>query len=320
MTSAVSSRTLKEKVVHLVLHKERDIILCHMRRFRFELELEMNRISGIESFFLISDLGRQQSDAVHIRSMLPIPLGRTATLYILIEVCVNHIVYIAGRLDHSMLQQDSMIAKVLNTLHIMTNEEDCSALALGNVFHLTYRFLLELGVAYGKDFVHDKDLGFEEGSYGETKADSHTGGITFDWGVNISLAAGEIDDLVQLGLDLGAAHAQDSSVHEDILPAGHLAMEACADFEEGANTTMGTDSAGGGAGDAGEEFKKCRFAGTVLADDTDDIALLDLEVDIAKRPDVVRVTLRGTVVGLADFEIRVLFAEDVGDPKSSYVM
>ena len=202
----------------------------------------------------------------------------------------------------------------------MTNEEDCSALALGDVFHLTYRFLLELGIADGEDFVHDEDLGFEEGCYGEAQTDSHTRAIALNRGVDISLTTGEVNDLIQLGLDLCAAHAQDSSVHEDILPSRHLAMEAGADFEQGADTAMGTNSASGRTCDAGEEFEEGGFTGTVLTDDADDVALFDLEVDVAEGPDVLGGALRGTVVGLADLEVRVFLAEDVGNPKSSYVM
>ena len=213
-----------------------------------------------------------------------------------------------------------MMTKIFHRLHIMTHEEDGAAFALGDVFHLADGFFLELGVTDGEDFVHDENLGFDEGSYGEAQADRHSGGVTFDRGVNISLAAGEIDDLVQLGLDLITRHAEDSAVHEDILPPRHLAMEACANFQEGTNTTVGTDSAGSRTGDAGEEFEQSRFAGAVLADDADDVALLDLEVDVAERPDVLGVALGGTVVGLADLEIRVLFAENVGDPEAADIV
>ena len=83
---------------------------------------------------------------------------------------------------------------------------------------------------------------------------------------------------------------------------------------------MGTDGTGGWACDAAQEFQEGRFAGTVLANDAYDVALLDLEVDIAERPDVVRGALGGTVVGLADLEIRILFAEDVGDPEAADIV
>ena len=193
-------------------------------------------------------------------------------------------------------------------------------MTLGDVFHLADGFLLELGIADGEDFVHDKDLRVQEGSYGEAQTDSHTGGITFDRGVDIAFTTGEIDDLVQFGLDLITGHAEDGAVHEDILPTRHLAMEAGADLQEGTNTTVGTDSAGRRTGDAGEEFEQSGFAGAVLADDADDVALLDLEVDIPQRPDIVRVAFGGTIVGLADLEIRILFAEDVGDPEAADVV
>ena len=48
--------------------------------------------------------------------------------------------------------------------------------------------------------------------------------------------------------------------------------------------------------------------------------MVDLEVDIAERPDVFGGTLRGTVVGLTDLEVRVLLAEDVGDPEATDVV
>ena len=83
---------------------------------------------------------------------------------------------------------------------------------------------------------------------------------------------------------------------------------------------MGTDSAGRRAGDAGKELEQSGFAGTVLADDANDVALLDLEIDVAQRPDVLGVALGGTVVGLADLEIWVLFAEDVGNPEAADIV
>lgn len=202
----------------------------------------------------------------------------------------------------------------------MAHKKHCSSFALGDVLHLADGFLLELGIADGEDFVHDEDLGIEVGRHGEAQTDHHTRTITFHRGVDIAFATGEVDNLIQFGLDLAFGHAQDGAIHEDILPARHLRVKARTDFQEGTNTAMGTDSAGSRTGDAGEEFQEGRFASTVLADDADDIALLDIEGDIAERPDVLGVALAGAVVGLADLEIRVLFAEDVGDPEAADIV
>ena len=202
----------------------------------------------------------------------------------------------------------------------MTNEEDGAALALGDVFHLADGFLLELGIADSKDFVNDEDLGFQESRDGEAQTDGHTGGITLDRGIDIAFTTGEIDDLIQFGLDLIAGHAEDSAVHEDILPTGHLAMEAGADFKQRAYTAMGSYGPRCRSRHPAQQFEQSGFAGAVLADDANDVALLDLEIDVAQRPDVLGVALGGTVVGLADLEIWVLFAEDVGDPEAADVV
>ena len=97
-------------------------------------------------------------------------------------------------------------------------------------------------------------------------------------------------------------------------------MEAGADFQEGAYTAVGTDGTGGGACDAGEELEEGGFAGTVLTDDANDVALLDLEVDVAEGPDVFGGAFGGTVVGLADLEIRILFAKNIRYPKATDVV
>ena len=185
--------------------------------------------------------------------------------------------------------------------HIMTNEKDCSALALGDVFHLAYRFLLELRIADGEDFVHHQYLRLQERSHRKPQPHRHTRAITLDRRVDIPFAAAEVDDLIQFALYLCAGHAEDGAVHEDIFPTRHLTMEACADFQQRTDTAMRTDSAGGRACDAAQQFKKCGFAGTVLADDADDVALLDLEVDIPQRPDVFGGAFRGSIIDFPNF-------------------
>ena len=139
-----------------------------------------------------------------------------------------------------------MIAQCSYRTHIMTYEKDGAALALAHVFHLTDGFFLELCIADGEDFVHYQYLRLQESRYGEAQTDSHTRAITFHRGVDISLTAGEIDDLVQLGLYLVPAHAEDGAVHEDILPTRHLPVESCADLQEASNSAMGSYGPSGG--------------------------------------------------------------------------
>ena len=97
-------------------------------------------------------------------------------------------------------------------------------------------------------------------------------------------------------------------------------METRTDLQEASDTAPSADTSHGRASDLTEELQERRFASAVLADDADDVALLDLEVDIAERPDIVGVGLRGAVVDRADLQVGVLAAEDGGLPPAVEVM
>ena len=48
--------------------------------------------------------------------------------------------------------------------------------------------------------------------------------------------------------------------------------------------------------------------------------MLNLEVDVAKRPDVFGGTLGGTIVGFADLQVRIFVMQDIRDPESPNIM
>lgn len=158
------------------------------------------------------------------------------------------------------------------------------------------------------------------GGDGEAKTDGHAAGVAFHWGVEVALAAREVDDLVKFSRDLGFAHAHDGAVHVDILSASELRVEACADFQQGGDPATGTDGAGSWGGDTRQELQQGAFAGTVLADDANDVALLYLEVDVTQCPYVFGVTFGGTVVGLANLEVWVFMTQDSGLPPTVEVV
>ena len=202
----------------------------------------------------------------------------------------------------------------------MAHEQHGSAFAFGDVLHLADGFLLELGVADGQDLVNHQDLGIEVSCNSEAQTDHHTATIALNRGIQIPLAAREIHDLVELGGDLTFGHTQDSAVHVDILPTRHLLMETGTDLEEGGDTAAGADSAHGRRSDLAKELQQGGLASAVLADDAHDVALLDAEVDIAERPDVVGVGFLGAVVDRADLQVGVLAAEDGGLPPAVEVV
>lgn len=166
----------------------------------------------------------------------------------------------------------------------MADEDDGSAF-FGNVFHFAQAFFLELGVAYGEDFVDEEDFGFEVGGYCEGETDIHAAGIMFYRGVQEFFHFGEGDDLVEFLFYFDTTHAQDGAVEIDVFATGEFGMEAGADFQEAGDASVHGDLAGGWFGDAAEDFEEGGFAGAIASDDADAVALLDLEIDVFKCPE-----------------------------------
>ena len=76
------------------------------------------------------------------------------------------------------------------------------------------------------------------GGDGEGQAHVHAAGVALDRRVEKALDLGEGDDFVELAADLGAAHAEDGAVEEDVFAAGQLRMKAGADFEQAADAAV----------------------------------------------------------------------------------
>ena len=77
-------------------------------------------------------------------------------------------------------------------------------------------------------------------------------------------------------------------------------MEAGHHLQQAADAPLDLDLTGGGGGDAREDLEEGALAGAVAADDAEDLALANLEADVAQGPEFA--TDAVAVVGVADFE------------------
>ena len=202
----------------------------------------------------------------------------------------------------------------------MAYEQHRSAFSAAYVLHLADGLLLEFGVAHGQHFVHHQYFGFQVRGDGEPEAYGHAAAVALHGGVQVAFAAAEVHDLVELAGNLGAAHAHDGAVHVDVLAAGHLGVESGANFEEARDAAPCADGAGGGGGHAAQQLEECALAGAVPADDSHDVTLFHLEVDILQGPHVFDVALVRAVVDFAHLEVGVLAAQHLGLPEPVQVV
>ena len=86
----------------------------------------------------------------------------------------------------------------------------------------------------------------------EGEAHVHSVRVALHRCVEELLDAGELDDLIELSRDLGAAHAEDGPVEIHVVSPRELGMEARSDFEEAAQPALDVDVPGRRLGDARE--------------------------------------------------------------------
>src|SRR5215471_12429386 len=94
------------------------------------------------------------------------------------------------------------------------------------------------------------------------------------------LDLGEGDDLVEFAFDLDAAHAEDRAVQKDVFATGQFGMKPGANLEQAGHTASKCHPPSRRFGDALRILEQRAFTRAVAADNSQNLALLDLEADI----------------------------------------
>ena len=113
----------------------------------------------------------------------------------------------------------------------MRHEQNGSA-GLADFVHFSQTLLLKRRVADRENLIDHENLRFEMRRHGEREADVHAARIAFDGRVDERADTGEIDDVVELALDLVAAHPENGAVEVDVLASRQFRMKTCTDFEQ----------------------------------------------------------------------------------------
>ena len=94
----------------------------------------------------------------------------------------------------------------------------------------------------------------------------------------------KVNDLIELLANFALRHSENCAVEVNVLPPGELRVEARSDLEQARDTPTQQDAPFCRLGDAAQDLQQRALSGAVATDDTENLALFDLEAHIPKRP------------------------------------
>src|SRR5215471_11455927 len=126
------------------------------------------------------------------------------------------------------------------------------------------------------------------GSDRKPQPDVHSGGVPLDGYVDEVPNLREVDDTFELLPDLASRHTQDRSTQIHVFPAGQLRMEARPDLDQRRRPPIDRDLPGRRRRDARQQLQDRALAGTIVANNPQSLAALDLEAHLSHRPELRR--------------------------------
>ena len=185
----------------------------------------------------------------------------------------------------AVVEHRGAVAQLAHEVGGVGDEEDRAALGL-EPLHAVHALALERLVADRQHLVDEHDVGRHVDGDGEGEPGEHARRVVLDLEVDELGDLGEVDDLVEDGVDLGGGEAEDRAVQVDVLAAGEVGVEAGAELEQGGDAAPGADRAARRAHRAGDALEQRRLAAAVVAEEADGLALRHVEGDALQRPEL----------------------------------
>src|ERR1700694_2733526 len=185
--------------------------------------------------------------------------------------------------EPAAFEQDRPGAQALDRRHAVADEQHGAALAR-DVAHLAQALLLKGDVTNRQHLVDDQDVRLKVRRHRKGEADVHPTGVELDGGVEESLHARELDDVVELAVDLAALHAEDCAVQVDVFATGELGVKARSNLEQAAQAPVDDSASMGRLGEPAQDLQEGALARAVAPDDAEHLAFLDLEGNVVEGP------------------------------------
>ena len=145
----------------------------------------------------------------------------------------------------------------------------------------------EVGVAGGEHLVEQQDVRVDRGRDGEAEPGAHPRRVGLERRVDEVAELGVLDDRRQELAGHRVVEPEERAAEQDVVAPGQLLVEAGAERQQPGDVAVDVDRALGRMDDPGEDLEERALAGAVRADDRQRLAALDVQVDVAQRPELV---------------------------------
>lgn len=181
-----------------------------------------------------------------------------------------------------MIDENNSITEPFDRLHIMTYKHN-GCLVMLQLIKIIEAFSLEVRITHREHFVNQKDISLRPGRNRESQAHLHAAGVVLQLLIHEGFELGEIDDIVVHFIHFGRTEAAERAAQVDVLAARQFGVEADAELDEWNEPAFDTDCSIGRLINFGKNLQERTFAASVASDDTEELALLDVEGDVVKR-------------------------------------
>ena len=145
----------------------------------------------------------------------------------------------------------------------------------------------EVGVAGGQDLVEQQDVRVDRRRDGEPESGAHPGRIGPQRRVDEVAELRVVDDRRQELAGHPVIEAEERAAEQDVVASGQVLVEAGAQGQQAGHVPDDVDRTLRRVDDPGEHLEERALARAVRPDDRERLPALDVQVDVAQRPELV---------------------------------
>ena len=134
----------------------------------------------------------------------------------------------------------------------------------------------------------------------ESQPHVHAAGVLFDRPVQKFPNIGEGRNRRERALDGPAAQAHDLAVEKYVLPAGEFRIESRAQLEQRRDAPLRDHASAGGRQNSADNLQECALPASIGTHEAQHLSALEVEADIAQRPEIGMQTIRKKRKDFAD--------------------